>query len=61
MLNIQKNLDIRPVRWIDEVLQVALSESPEKAVAGAADKPAKDTEKETRSEGKVKAGTCTHH
>jgi ATP-dependent Lon protease len=27
--NIQQNLDIRPVRWIDEVLQVALQHMPE--------------------------------
>jgi ATP-dependent Lon protease len=27
--NIKQNLDIRPVRWIDEVLDVALSELPE--------------------------------
>jgi ATP-dependent Lon protease len=27
--NIQQNLDIRPVRWIDEVLDIALTQSPE--------------------------------
>jgi ATP-dependent Lon protease len=27
--NIQQNLDIRPVRWIDEVLAIALTRSPE--------------------------------
>ena len=27
--NIKQNLDIRPVRWIDEVLQVALTHMPE--------------------------------
>ena len=27
--NIKQNLDIRPVRWIDEVLQVALQHMPE--------------------------------
>jgi ATP-dependent Lon protease len=32
--NIKENLDIRPVRWIDEVLQVALTELP-KALPGA--------------------------
>lgn len=32
--NIKENLDIRPVRWIDEVLQVALTESP-KPLPGA--------------------------
>ncbi len=35
--NIKENLDIRPVKWIDEVLEVALSRMPE---------PLSDTEKE---------------
>jgi ATP-dependent Lon protease len=26
--NIKKNLDIRPVRWIDEVLEIALADQP---------------------------------
>ena len=26
--NIQQNLDVRPVRWIDEVLELALEHSP---------------------------------
>ena len=26
--NIQQNLDVRPVRWIDEVLEVALEHMP---------------------------------
>jgi ATP-dependent Lon protease len=30
--NIKQNLDIRPVRWIDEVLQVALQKMPEPLV-----------------------------
>ena len=30
--NIKQNLDIRPVRWIDEVLEVALEEMPKPAV-----------------------------
>ena len=29
--NIKQNLDIRPVRWIDEVLEVALQRMPEPA------------------------------
>jgi len=35
--NIKENLEIRPVKWIDEVLEVALSRMPE---------PLSDTEKE---------------
>ena len=27
--NIKENLDIRPVKWIDEVLAIALEKSPE--------------------------------
>ncbi|MEQ8937379.1 MAG: hypothetical protein RLT30_01605, partial [Gammaproteobacteria bacterium] len=30
--NIKQNLDIRPVRWIDEVLEVALEEVPNPGV-----------------------------
>ena len=26
--NIKQNLDIRPVRWIDEVLEIALADTP---------------------------------
>ncbi len=37
--NIKQNLDIRPVQWIDEVLKVALHESPE-PVAGEEHEPA---------------------
>jgi ATP-dependent Lon protease len=37
--NIKQNLDIRPVRWIDEVLQVALMEMPQPKE----DKPAEST------------------
>ena len=31
--NIKQNLNIRPVRWIDEVLDIALTELPEVKVA----------------------------
>ena len=27
--NIKQNLDIRPVRWVDEVLEIALADRPE--------------------------------
>jgi ATP-dependent Lon protease len=60
--NIQKNLDIRPVRWIDEVLQVALAELPEKAVVDAPADSSKEGESEGRTDEEVKAGgACTHH
>ena len=32
--NIKQNLDIRPVKWIDEVLEVALVRSPQPRVDG---------------------------
>ncbi|MET0002496.1 MAG: endopeptidase La [Candidatus Thiodiazotropha sp.] len=35
--NIKKNLDIRPVRWIDEVLQVALKKMPQPKEGKSAD------------------------
>ena len=44
--NIQQNLDIRPVRWIDEVLDIALTQRPEpipaKADGGDAASPAEE-------------------
>ncbi len=48
--NIKQNLDIRPVRWIDEVLQIALKEMPtpkevgENTQATTAEKEKKGTE-----------------
>jgi ATP-dependent Lon protease len=41
--NIKGNLDIRPVKWIDEVLEIALAEQPKPlapVAAPAADVPA---------------------
>jgi ATP-dependent Lon protease len=35
--NIQQNLDIRPVRWIDEVLDIALIRRPESVEAEGGD------------------------
>ena len=37
--NIKDSLDIRPVRWIDEVLEVALTSIPEPLASTATDKP----------------------
>ena len=59
--NIKQNLDIRPVRWIDEVLQVALTEVPQprdgKSAAGAPDKGAKKSQEEASK----KTGAPTKH
>jgi ATP-dependent Lon protease len=50
--NIKQNLEIRPVRWIDEVLEIALTEKPEPLVGEAEVEPkpsrAKKAVKKTR-------------
>jgi ATP-dependent Lon protease len=60
--NIKQSLDIRPVRWIDEVLELALVESPaaNKAPADEGDSAA---EADAPPESKEKDATCvrTHH
>ena len=43
--NIQQKLEIRPVRWIDEVLQIALHHLPEQLDAGAEPVPQKQERK----------------
>ncbi|MCU0833398.1 MAG: endopeptidase La [Chromatiaceae bacterium] len=62
--NIKQNLDIRPVRWIDEVLDVALSARPEPAVASGQEGAAEERPqppapaKPGRKKG---TGVRTHH
>ncbi|MBT2989697.1 MAG: endopeptidase La [Candidatus Thiodiazotropha sp. (ex Ctena orbiculata)] len=59
--NIKQNLDIRPVRWIDEVLQIALKEMPQPREAKSAeDSPGKSAEKRDSDEIK-KRGAPTKH
>ncbi|MEW8029895.1 MAG: endopeptidase La [Candidatus Thiodiazotropha sp.] len=59
--NIKQNLDIRPVRWIDEVLQVALKEMPQpKEVKPAGATPRKGGQKQEGDEIK-KRGAPTKH
>jgi ATP-dependent Lon protease len=63
--NIKQNLDIRPVRWIDEVLDVALSESPAlnqeaPEEEGPVDSPEETTAAKT-GEKKKRSGVRTHH
>jgi ATP-dependent Lon protease len=43
--NVKDKLDIRPVRWIDEVLQVALLHQPEPHKSGEAKEPEAKTVK----------------
>ena len=50
--NIKENLDIRPVKWIDEVLEIALVHMPE-PLAAAGDSPdSKAVEKQAKKTGK---------
>ncbi|MES9990627.1 MAG: endopeptidase La [Candidatus Thiodiazotropha sp.] len=59
--NIKQNLDIRPVRWIDEVLQIALKELPQpREGKAAAESPTKSTEQRDSEEVK-KRGAPTKH
>ncbi|MCM8856039.1 MAG: endopeptidase La [Candidatus Thiodiazotropha sp.] len=59
--NIKQNLDIRPVRWIDEVLQIALKEVPHpKDAKPATATPRKRSEKSDTEETK-KRGAPTKH
>ncbi len=57
--NIKSQLDIRPVKWIDEVLQVALQHMPTARVEGVEPAPAvvveqkKEMPAKSKSEGKV--------
>jgi ATP-dependent Lon protease len=62
--NIKQNLSIRPVRWIDEVLDVALSELPEMKTAEPEEgEPVDAKEGESASKVEKKKGTSarTHH
>jgi ATP-dependent Lon protease len=58
--NIKQNLDIRPVRWIDEVLQVALNDVPQPTETETTDTSAKRSDKREEEVGK-KAGAPTKH
>ena len=62
--NIKQNLDIRPVRWIDEVLDVALSTHPEIGASGPEQEgqvPPKESESGPNVEKKKDTGAMTHH
>ncbi|MET0026882.1 MAG: endopeptidase La [Candidatus Thiodiazotropha sp.] len=52
--NIKQNLDIRPVRWIDEVLQIALTEMPQpkEGAKAASTAPRKTTKKRSSDDKK---------
>jgi ATP-dependent Lon protease len=55
--NIKQNLDIRPVRWIDEVLEIALAEPPKPRVSkGSASADVEQGSAKSTSKGASKAG-----
>ena len=53
--NIKGNLDIRPVKWIDEVLEIALAEQPKPLAPSAA--PAAEVPPVAKSGRRTKAGS----
>ncbi|MCU7932702.1 MAG: endopeptidase La [Candidatus Thiodiazotropha sp. (ex Codakia rugifera)] len=60
--NIKQNLDIRPVRWIDEVLQIALKEVPHpKDAKPTTTTSRKRSEKSDSEETKKRGGAPTKH
>jgi ATP-dependent Lon protease len=58
--NIKQHLDIKPVRWIDEVLQIALQETPAPKGEKSSQNLAQENNKST-SEKSKKSGTLTKH
>ena len=54
--NIKESLEIRPVKWIDEVLEVALSRPPEPL-----DESGKEIVKSSEGQAKEKDSTLRHH
>jgi ATP-dependent Lon protease len=60
--NIRENLDIRPVQWIDEVLEMALQRMPvPRNESNADDEGLQETEAETTAEGGKKGGRVRAH
>jgi ATP-dependent Lon protease len=51
--NIKQDLEIRPVKWIDEVLQIALQYAPEPLPDAAPDMVAKDEKRESDSKERI--------
>jgi ATP-dependent Lon protease len=58
--NIKQHLDIKPVRWIDEVLQIALQETPTPKGEKSAENLTQESSKST-SEKSKKSGTLIKH
>jgi ATP-dependent Lon protease len=58
--NIKQNLDIRPVRWIDEVLEIALKETPEPKASKETTQVASDNDKKANESVKKRAAPTKH-
>jgi ATP-dependent Lon protease len=58
--NIKQNLDIRPVRWIDEVLQIALKEVPTPKETKQTTQVASDSDKKKTVSVKKRAAPTKH-
>lgn len=60
--NVLKNLDIKPVQWIDQVLEVALVRMPEPREEGATEESARTTKpRTTKRRATKKSGTLIKH
>jgi ATP-dependent Lon protease len=58
--NIKQNLDIRPVRWIDEVMQIALKEMPTPKESKETAQVAADNDKKETDNVKKRAAPTKH-
>ncbi len=60
--NVKEKLDIRPVKWIDQVLEVALTHMPTPRVKEAGEKPAEaeSSSKKKSAKGKGKSSVTAH-
>jgi len=61
--NVKDRLEVRPVKWIDEVLQIALQHMPVPVAtdAGEGEEPAESDEKTSESKGKRKRSPARAH
>jgi ATP-dependent Lon protease len=59
--NILSKLDVKPVRWIDEVLELALTEMPKPLKDAGPQGKNKSDEKSASATKNKKAGTTLHH
>ena len=59
--NILSKLDVKPVRWIDEVLELALTEMPKPLKDAGPQGKNKTDEKSASAKKNKKAGTTLHH